>query len=125
MCRIREWVLDANIRYVKCLGGPPGGEGILAGCRDGHIVTIFLDNPFPVPMWKHPTGIRCVDVSSRRTMLALIDDSSVLQVVNLQSGQVRKFMPGELYSGCVVMLTILAIQTSSTHSPGQLIADPF
>ena len=49
----REWVFDATVRYIKVTGGPAGGEGALIGLKDGTIVKIFVDQPFPVTVVKH------------------------------------------------------------------------
>ena len=51
----REWVLEAVIRYIKIAGGPEEREGILVGLKDGAILKIFIDNPFPSSR-KHTHG---------------------------------------------------------------------
>ena len=36
--REREWVLDAPIKYIKVVGGPPGCEGLLVGLKNGQVL---------------------------------------------------------------------------------------
>ena len=70
--REREWILDSVIRYIKVVGGAIGREGLLVGLKDGKILKIFVDNPFPQLLLSHTSCIRCLDLSmSRRSPLKL------------------------------------------------------
>jgi intraflagellar transport protein 122 len=85
-CREKEWVLEDNVHFVKCLGGPPGREGVLVACRDGSVMTIYLDNSFPCQLWKHQRPIRYADLSSKSSFLAFIDDGGSMSVISLKNG---------------------------------------
>eukprot|EP00743_Colponemidia_sp_Colp-15_P003978 GILK01004290.1.p1 GENE.GILK01004290.1~~GILK01004290.1.p1 ORF type:complete len:1251 (-),score=266.14 GILK01004290.1:264-4016(-) len=81
----REWVLDSLIRYIKVVGGPPGREGLLLGQKNGHIMKIFIDNPFPVTLIKQPTAVRCLDLSASRSKLAVVDEVANVLVYDLNT----------------------------------------
>ncbi len=68
--REREWILDSAIRYIKVVGGATGREGLLVGLKDGQILKIFVDNPFPQLLLKHTSCIRCLDLSMSRRLQA-------------------------------------------------------
>ena len=91
--REKEWVLDDDVRYVKCLGGAAGREGILVACRDGQVFKVYVNNAFPCLLWQHRRAIRYADVSVLSSSLALIDDDSCLCVVNVKQGNVRSSCP--------------------------------
>ena len=84
--REREWLLESVIRYIKVVGGPAGREGVVVGLEDGQTCRIFIDNPFPIKLVKHPLSIRCLDLSASRDKLAVVDDSSIVTVYDLKSG---------------------------------------
>lgn len=81
----REWNLDALIRYIKVVGGAPQREGLLVGLKNGHVMKIFVDNPFPVTLIKQATAVRCLDLSCRRKKLAVVDETSNLLVYDLDT----------------------------------------
>lgn len=51
------------------------------------VLKIFLDNAFPVPMLKVPSAIRCLDLSSSRLKLAVVDEHSTLLVYDIKSAE--------------------------------------
>lgn len=77
--------MESPIRYIKVIGGPPTREGILIGLKNGLIVEIFLDNPFPITLLKQNTSVRCLDISSNRQRIAVVDEHNTLLVYNLQN----------------------------------------
>ena len=80
-------MLESVIRYIKVVGGPPGREGLLVGLKSGMILKIFIDNQFPIQLIKHPTSIRCLDLSASRGKLAVVDENTNVVVYSLLSKQ--------------------------------------
>jgi intraflagellar transport protein 122 len=35
--RVRDWVLEANVRYIRSVGGMSPNEVLLAGLKDGQV----------------------------------------------------------------------------------------
>ena len=81
----REWMMESLIRYIKVVGGPSEREGLLLGLKSGQILKIFLDNGFPVVLLTINSAIRCLDLSSSRTRLAVVDEHSTLQVYDINT----------------------------------------
>lgn len=79
----REWMLDSFIRYIKVTGGPPGREGLFLGLKNGQVWRIFLDNSLPMLMTTVLSSVRCLDLNSTRTKLAVVDDAGRLIVRDL------------------------------------------
>jgi intraflagellar transport protein 122 len=92
--RDREWVLEAVIRYIKVVGGPPGREGLLVGLKNGTVLKIFVDNPFPITLIKHKSSIRCLDLSMSRRKLAVVDETAAVFVYD--AGKKRVVRAGVL-----------------------------
>ncbi|KAI8463130.1 MAG: intraflagellar transport protein [Monoraphidium minutum] len=78
----REWSLDA------VAGGPAKREALVVGLKNGQVVKVFVDNPFPIPLVHHPSGVRCLDVSPARDRLALVDEASKVVVYDLDTKQI-------------------------------------
>lgn len=84
--REREWVLESTIRYIKVVGGPGGKEGLVLGLKNGQVWKIFLDNAFPILLLTVNAAIRCLDLSSEREKIAVVDDNGLCQVFNVNTG---------------------------------------
>lgn len=84
----QEWNFDSFIRYAKMVGGPPGRELVLVALRNGEVLKLFVDNPFPVQLIKIPSAVRCVDLSCDKTRLAVVDDHLNLYVYKVESKDV-------------------------------------
>jgi intraflagellar transport protein 122 len=84
--KVREWLMEYQVRYIKVVGGMPGKEGILVGLKSGHVFQIFVDSSFPVQLVKLSNPVRYVDLSMNRLKLAVIDDNLTLSVYNLKTG---------------------------------------
>jgi intraflagellar transport protein 122 len=65
-------------------GGPRGGEGLLIGMKNGLIVKVWINSNYPSKLYKHTSGIRCLDISSSRNCLAIVDECANVLVYNLQ-----------------------------------------
>lgn len=79
----REWIMDSYIRYIKVSGGPAGREGLMLGLKNGQVTRIFLDNPLPILITTVMSSVRCLDLNSTRTKLAVVDDAGRLVVRDL------------------------------------------
>ncbi|XP_022096034.1 intraflagellar transport protein 122 homolog isoform X1 [Acanthaster planci] len=81
----REWVMEALIRYIKVIGGPSGREGLLVGLKNGQILKLFADNPFPIVILKQQTSVRCLDISCSRIKLAVVDEHNTCLVYDVNT----------------------------------------
>eukprot|EP00002_Diphylleia_rotans_P020026 TRINITY_DN3881_c0_g1_i4.p1 TRINITY_DN3881_c0_g1~~TRINITY_DN3881_c0_g1_i4.p1 ORF type:complete len:1192 (+),score=257.48 TRINITY_DN3881_c0_g1_i4:236-3811(+) len=83
--REREWSLEAQIRYIKVIGGQPNREGLLVGLKNGQILKVFINNPFPIQLVKQNTSVRCLDLSASRQKLAVVDELNMCIVYDLKT----------------------------------------
>lgn len=83
--RQREWVLESVIRYIKVVGGPVDREALLVGLKNGTVLKIFIDNPFPIQLIKLNSPVRCLDLSASRMKLAVVDENANCLVYHLKN----------------------------------------
>ncbi|KAJ3586515.1 hypothetical protein NHX12_012913 [Muraenolepis orangiensis] len=81
----KEWLMESLIRYIKVIGGPPGREGLLVGLKNGAILKIFVDNPFPITLLKLSTSVRCLDMCATRGKLAVVDEHNTCLVYDINT----------------------------------------
>jgi intraflagellar transport protein 122 len=86
--KVREWTLEAVIRYIKVIGGPPGREGLLVGLKNGQVLKIFVDNRFPVLLIRHRAAIRCLDLSASKRRMAVVDENSKVFIYDLLTKEI-------------------------------------
>ncbi|XP_017129587.1 intraflagellar transport protein 122 homolog [Drosophila elegans] len=76
----REWIMDSFIRYIKVTGGPVGREGLMVGLKNGQVFRIFLNNSLPLLITTAVSAVRCLDINSKRSKIAVVDDVGRLVV---------------------------------------------
>jgi hypothetical protein len=81
--KIREWVLEDSIKYIRVVGGSPGRESLLLGLRSGMVFKIFIDNHFPILLVHHTAAIRCLDISLSRKKLGVVDVDGKVSIYDL------------------------------------------
>lgn len=81
----REWLMDSFIRYIKVTGGPSGREGLMLGLKNGQVWRVFLDNPLPILVTTVLSAVRCLDLNSTRSKLAVVDDAGRLVVRDIEA----------------------------------------
>jgi len=81
----REWILESVIRYIKVVGGPIEREALLVGLKNGLVLKIFIDNPFPIQLIKLQSPVRCLDLSASRMKLAVVDENANCLVYQLKT----------------------------------------
>ena len=60
-------------------------SGVLVGLKSGSVRQIFVNNPFPMELIHAQSAIRCLDISSSRKKIAIVDDSSNCYVYDVDS----------------------------------------
>jgi intraflagellar transport protein 122 len=83
--KLREWLMEYIISFIKVIGGPPSKEAILVGLKSGHVFELFIDSAFPVLLIKHTSPVLSLDISKQRKKLAVIDNNNTLFVYSLET----------------------------------------
>jgi intraflagellar transport protein 122 len=65
------------------------------------VLKIFIDNRFPVLLVAHKAAIRCLDLSSSKRKLAVVDEHSKVFVYDLMTKEVT-FEDVRLCSICII-----------------------
>lgn len=86
--KVREWRMSSAVTFVKVLGGPIGGEGLLIGMDNGAVQQIFIDNGFPIDLVKVGASVVSCDLSLHRESLAVVDSTTRVAVYNLKTHDV-------------------------------------
>jgi intraflagellar transport protein 122 len=84
----REWNLESTVKYIKVIGGMTGKEGLVIGLKNGQVLKLFIDNPFPIILLKHIFPIKCVDISLYKQRVAFVDENSNLSVFDLKKQEI-------------------------------------
>jgi hypothetical protein len=64
--------------YLKTIGGPPKREHALLGLVNGLVLKIFVDNSFPIQLYRSTIGIMKCDINVNKKKLAILDESKNL-----------------------------------------------
>lgn len=59
----------------------------LSGLKSGHVIKIYLDNPFPAHITKIEDAVRCLDISSLKEKMAVVSEAGTLSIFDLCTGE--------------------------------------
>lgn len=65
--------MDAKVTYLKTIGGPPKREHAILGLSNGQVLKIFVDNSFPIQLYRASVGIVKCDLNVTKKKLAVLD----------------------------------------------------
>ncbi|TPX51612.1 hypothetical protein SeLEV6574_g00176 [Synchytrium endobioticum] len=91
--KVREWTLDAFVRYIRVVGGPRSREGLLVGLKSGQVSTIYIDNPFQIPVVNIGSSVRCLDISMNRSKVAVVDEQNTVFVYDIKTHDLLYQLP--------------------------------
>ena len=81
--KVREWILQSNVKCLKILCAPPGQEYLIASLDENMVISICIDNLFPVPLLIHSNPITFIDVSSDHQHVGIVDIRGHLLIHNV------------------------------------------
>ena len=58
---------------MKTIGGPPKREHAIVGLTNGQVLKIFVDNSFPIQLYRSTVGISKCDINVSKKKLAILD----------------------------------------------------
>ena len=58
---------------MKTIGGPPKREHAILGLANGQVLKIFVDNSFPIQLYRASVGIVKCDINVTKKKLAVLD----------------------------------------------------
>lgn len=69
----REWILDAKVTYLRTIGGPPKREHALVGLANGQVLKLFVDNSFPIVLYRTTVAVLKCEINVSKKKLAVLD----------------------------------------------------
>lgn len=81
----REYIFESSIVSIRVVGGPPEREGIIMGLQNGSVVQIFVNNPFPINLIRQDHAVTCLDLSSTRKQIVIVNDQAECLVYSLDT----------------------------------------
>ena len=69
----REWIMDGKVTYLKTIGGPPKREHALLGLANGQVMKLFVDNSFPIQLYRTTVAVVKCEINVSKKKLAILD----------------------------------------------------
>ena len=80
-----RYIFESSVVSIRVVGGPSEREGIIMGLRNGAVVQVFVNNPFPITLIRQDHAVTCLDLSSTRKQIAIVNDQSECLVYALDT----------------------------------------
>ena len=83
-----QWTFESSITSLLACGGASRRDLVLVGLKNGSVLKVFLDNSFPVLIYKLQVPIKRLDISMNKRKAAIVDENRNLSVVDLTTKEV-------------------------------------
>lgn len=65
--------MESKITYLRTIGGPAKRQHAIVGCQNGQVLKIFVDNSFPIQLYRSASAIVKCELNVSKKKLAILD----------------------------------------------------
>ena len=97
-CILNHWEMKAKVNCIRIFCSFPGEESVLVGLENGSVLSISLDNIFPVEIFSQSKSVAHLGISHSLKYIASLDEKGQLNVYDRSKGELCRKVIGPVLS---------------------------